>query len=406
MIEKNYKEDFPLLQTNKTIYIDNAATAQKPAVVIEAEKRFYEESNANPLRGFYPLSLAATEAYEDARKVVRDFIHADSEKEIIFTSGGTESNNLAIIGAAMANRRAGNHIITTSIEHASVENPMEFLKEQGFEITYLSVDENGIISLEELEEAVTEQTILVSMMQVNNEIGAIEPVAEAAELIKKKNPDTLIHVDAIQSYGKMYIYPKKLGIDMLSVSGHKIHGPKGSGFLWVKEKTKLKPLILGGGQQKGMRSGTENVPAIAGLGEAAEEIYENLDEKRAHLYGLKQRFIDGIEKLEGTHVNGKTGEDSAPHIVSVSFEGIRSEVLLHSLEDRGIYVSSGSACSSNNHAGKQKGSKTLRNIHLKENLLDSTLRFSFSVHTTEEEIDYALEVLGELLPVLKKYTRH
>ena len=297
-------------------------------------------------------------------------------------------------------------IITTSIEHASVENPMEFLKEQGFDITYLSVDENGIISLEELEEAVTEQTILVSMMQVNNEIGAIEPVAEAAELIKKKNPDTLIHVDAIQSYGKMYIYPKKLGIDMLSVSGHKIHGPKGSGFLWVKEKTKLKPLILGGGQQKGMRSGTENVPAIAGLGEAAEEIYENLDEKRAHLYGLKQRFIDGIEKLEGTHVNGKIGEDSAPHIVSVSFEGIRSEVLLHSLEDRGIYVSSGSACSSNNHAGKQKGSKTLRNIHLKENLLDSTLRFSFSVHTTEEEIDYALEVLGELLPVLKKYTRH
>ena len=349
--------------------------------------------------------IEAERFVETAKKKIAKTLRV-SEKEIIFTSGGTESNNLAIIGAAMANRRAGNHIITTSIEHASVENPMEFLKEQGFEITYLSVDENGIISLEELEEAVTEQTILVSMMQVNNEIGAIEPVAEAVELIKKKNPDTLIHVDAIQSYGKMYIYPKKLGIDMLSVSGHKIHGPKGSGFLWVKEKTKLKPLILGGGQQRGMRSGTENVPAIAGLGEAAEEIYENLDEKRAHLYGLKQRFIEGIEKLEGTHVNGKTGEDSAPHIVSVSFEGIRSEVLLHSLEDRGIYVSSGSACSSNNHAGKQKGSKTLRNIHLKENLLDSTLRFSFSVHTTEEEIDYALEVLGELLPVLKKYTRH
>ena len=349
--------------------------------------------------------IEAERFVETAKKKIAKTLRV-SEKEIIFTSGGTESNNLAIIGAAMANRRAGNHIITTSIEHASVENPMEFLKEQGFDITYLSVDENGIISLEELEEAVTEQTILVSMMQVNNEIGAIEPVAEAAELIKKKNPATLIHVDAIQSYGKMYIYPKKLGIDMLSVSGHKIHGPKGSGFLWVKEKTKLKPLILGGGQQKGMRSGTENVPAIAGLGEAAEEIYENLDEKRAHLYGLKQRFINGIERLEGTHVNGKTGEDSAPHIVSVSFEGIRSEVLLHSLEDRGIYVSSGSACSSNNHAGKQKGSKTLRNIHLKENLLDSTLRFSFSVHTTEEEIDYALEVLGELLPVLKKYTRH
>lgn len=385
-------------------YLDNSATTRCSDRACQLMVDLLTKDYGNP-SSLHMKGIEAERFVETAKKKIAKTLRV-SEKEIIFTSGGTESNNLAIIGAAMANRRAGNHIITTSIEHASVENPMEFLKEQGFEITYLSVDENGIISLEELEEAVTEQTILVSMMQVNNEIGAIEPVAEAAELIKKKNPDTLIHVDAIQSYGKMYIYPKKLGIDMLSVSGHKIHGPKGSGFLWVREKTKLKPLILGGGQQKGMRSGTENVPAIAGLGEAAEEIYENLDEKRAHLYALKQRFIDGIEKLEGTHVNGKTGEDSAPHIVSVSFEGIRSEVLLHSLEDRGIYVSSGSACSSNNHAGKQKGSKTLRNIHLKENLLDSTLRFSFSVHTTEEEIDYALEVLGELLPVLKKYTRH
>ena len=385
-------------------YLDNSATTRCSDRACQLMVDLLTKDYGNP-SSLHMKGIEAERFVETAKKKIAKTLRV-SEKEIIFTSGGTESNNLAIIGAAMANRRAGNHIITTSIEHASVENPMEFLKEQGFDITYLSVDENGIISLEELEEAVTEQTILVSMMQVNNEIGAIEPVAEAAELIKKKNPDTLIHVDAIQSYGKMYIYPKKLGIDMLSVSGHKIHGPKGSGFLWVKEKTKLKPLILGGGQQKGMRSGTENEPAIAGLGEAAEEIYENLDEKRAHLYGLKQRFIDGIEKLEGTHVNGKTGEDSAPHIVSVSFEGIRSEVLLHSLEDRGIYVSSGSACSSNNHAGKQKGSKTLRNIHLKENLLDSTLRFSFSVHTTEEEIDYALEVLGELLPVLKKYTRH
>ncbi len=385
-------------------YLDNSATTRCSDRACQLMVDLLTKDYGNP-SSLHMKGIEAERFVETAKKKIAKTLRV-SEKEIIFTSGGTESNNLAIIGAAMANRRAGNHIITTSIEHASVENPMEFLKEQGFEITYLSVDENGIISLEELEEAVMEQTILVSMMQVNNEIGAIEPVAEAAELIKKKNPATLIHVDAIQSYGKMYIYPKKLGIDMLSVSGHKIHGPKGSGFLWVREKTKLKPLILGGGQQKGMRSGTENVPAIAGLGEAAEEIYENLDEKRAHLYGLKQRFIDGIEKLEGTHVNGKTGEDSAPHIVSVSFEGIRSEVLLHSLEDRGIYVSSGSACSSNNHAGKHKGSKTLRNIHLKENLLDSTLRFSFSVHTTEEEIDYALEVLGELLPVLKKYTRH
>ena len=290
-------------------YLDNSATTRCSDRACQLMVDLLTKDYGNP-SSLHMKGIEAERFVETAKKKIAKTLRV-SEKEIIFTSGGTESNNLAIIGAAMANRRAGNHIITTSIEHASVENPMEFLKEQGFEITYLSVDENGIISLEELEEAVTEQTILVSMMQVNNEIGAIEPVAEAAELIKKKNPDTLIHVDAIQSYGKMYIYPKKLGIDMLSVSGHKIHGPKGSGFLWVKEKTKLKPLILGGGQQKGMRSGTENVPAIAGLGEAAEEIYENLDEKRAHLYGLKQRFIDGIEKLEGTHVNGKTGEDSA-----------------------------------------------------------------------------------------------
>ena len=385
-------------------YFDNSATTRCFEEVKDIVVKTMMEDFGNP-SAMHQKGVDAEGYVKESARTLAQILKV-TEKEILFTSGGTESNNLALIGGALANKRSGNHIITTAVEHAAVSQPVAFLQEQGFEITYLPVDAYGVISLDDLKAAIRPDTILVSLMQVNNEIGAIEPVAEAAELIKKKNPDTLIHVDAIQSYGKMYIYPKKLGIDMLSVSGHKIHGPKGSGFLWVKEKTKLKPLILGGGQQKGMRSGTENVPAIAGLGEAAEEIYENLDEKRAHLYGLKQRFIGGIEKLEGTHVNGKTGEDSAPHIVSVSFEGIRSEVLLHSLEDRGIYVSSGSACSSNNHARKQKRSKTLRNIHLKENLLDSTLRFSFSVHTTEEEIDYALEVLGELLPVLKKYTRH
>ena len=381
-------------------YLDNSATTRCSDRACQLMVDLLTKDYGNP-SSLHMKGIEAERFVETAKKKIAKTLRV-SEKEIIFTSGGTESNNLAIIGAAMANRRAGNHIITTSIEHASVENPMEFLKEQGFEITYLSVDENGIISLEELEEAVTEQTILVSMMQVNNEIGAIEPVAEAAELIKKKNPDTLIHVDAIQSYGKMYIYPKKLGIDMLSVSGHKIHGPKGSGFLWVKEKTKLKPLILGGGQQKGMRSGTENVPAIAGLGEAAEEIYENLDEKRAHLYGLKQRFIDGIEKLEGTHVNGKTGEDSAPHIVSVTIPGVRSEVLLHSLEEKEIYVSAGSAWSSN----KPAPSKTLQGIGLSKDRLESTIRFSFCAETTPEEIDYAIAALKEIVPFRRKFTRH
>ncbi len=248
------------------------------------------------------------------------------------------------------------------------------------------MDADGIISLDELREAVCEDTILVSMMMVNNEIGAVEPIEEAIKVIKEKNPNTLVHVDAIQAYGKYRIFPKKLGIDMLSVSGHKIHAPKGTGFLFIKDKTKVKPLIYGGGQQKGMRSGTENVPGVAALGEAAEEIYENFEEKIDHLYQIKQRFVEGVLKIEGVSVNGKTGRDSAPQIVSVSIDGVRSEVMLHTLEDRKIYVSAGSACSSN----KPSVSHTLANIGLKGGLLDSTIRFSFSVHTTEEEIDYAL----------------
>ena len=323
------------------------------------------------------------------------------EKEILFTSGGTESNNTALIGAALANKRAGNHIITTSIEHASVSAVTGYLEELGFRVTYLKVDADGIISLDELREAVCEDTILVSMMMVNNEIGAVEPIEEAIKVIKEKNPNTLVHVDAIQAYGKYRIFPKKLGIDMLSVSGHKIHAPKGTGFLFIKDKTKVKPLIYGGGQQKGMRSGTENVPGVAALGEAAEEIYENFEEKIDHLYQIKQRFVEGVLKIEGVSVNGKTGRDSAPQIVSVSIDGVRSEVMLHTLEDRKIYVSAGSACSSN----KSSVSHTLTNIGLKGSLLDSTIRFSFSVHTTEEEIDYALEVMNEVVPKLRRYTR-
>jgi len=323
------------------------------------------------------------------------------EKEIVFTSGGTESNNMALIGAALANKRAGNHIITTSIEHASVSATAAYLEELGFKVTYLKVDADGIISLEELQEAVTDETILVSLMMVNNEIGAVEPIEEAVKVIKAKNPKTLVHVDAIQAYGKYRIYPKKIGVDMLSVSGHKIHGPKGVGFLFIRDKVKVKPLILGGGHQKGMRSGTENVPGVAALAEAAVEIYEDFDAKIDHLYALKARFIEGLQGIDGVSVNGKTGRDSAPQIVSVSIEGVRSEVMLHTLEDRGIYVSAGSACSSN----KPAVSATLTAIGLKKNLLDSTVRFSFCVNTTEEEIDYALSVMREVIPMLQKYTR-
>ncbi len=381
-------------------YLDNSATTKCSERAKNKMLQTLLADYGNP-SSLHMMGVDAERYVKEAQEKIAKTLKAEP-KEIIFTSGGTESNNMALIGTAMANKRAGMHLITTGIEHASVAAPMEYLEEQGFRVTYLPVDKDGIISLEKLKEAVDEETILVSLMMVNNEIGALEPIEEAVRVIKEKNPKTLIHVDAIQAYGKFRIIPKKLGIDLLSVSGHKIHGPKGSGFLYVKDKTKIKPLIYGGGQQKGMRSGTENVPGIAGLGEAAEEIYENFEEKVDKMYALKQRFVEGVQKIEGVSVNGKTGRDSAPHIVSVSVDGVRSEVMLHTLEDKNIYVSAGSACSSN----KPAVSHTLQQIGLRKDLLDSTIRFSFCVDTTEEEIDYALEVLAEVIPQLRKYTRH
>lgn len=381
-------------------YLDNSATTRCSDRARNLMMEVLMKDYGNP-SSLHMMGVDAENYVKAAQKKIAKTLKVE-EKEIIFTSGGTESNNLALVGSALANKRSGMHLITTSIEHASIAATMQFLEEQGFRVTYLDVDENGIISLEQLKEAVCEETILVSLMMVNNEIGAVEPIEEAVKVIKEKNPKTLVHVDAIQSYGKFRIYPKKMGIDMLSVSGHKIHGPKGSGFLFVKDKTKIKPIIYGGGQQKGMRSGTENVPGIAGLGEAAAEIYENFEEKIDHMYQLKQKFVEEAAKIEGVSINGKTGRDSAPQIVSVSVDGVRSEVMLHTLEDRKIYVSAGSACSSN----KPAISHTLQHIGLRQDLLDSTIRFSFCVHTTEEEIDYALEVMREVIPKLRKYTRH
>lgn len=323
------------------------------------------------------------------------------EKEIVFTSCGTESNNMALIGGALANKRQGMHLITTAIEHASVNAPMAYLDELGFEVTYLSVDKDGLISLDELRDAVREDTILVSIMMVNNEIGAVQPIEEAAKIIKEKNPNTLFHVDAIQAYGKFRIYPKKLGIDLLSVSGHKIHAPKGIGFLYIRDKVKVKPIIYGGGHQKGMRSGTENVPGVAALGEAAAEIYDNFEDKIDKMYAIKERFIKGVTEIEGVTINGRTGRDSAPQVVSVSIRDVRSEVMLHSLEEYGIYVSAGSACSSN----KPSPSKTLQAIGLSKAQLESTIRISFCVNTTEEEVDYAVEKMKEIIPFRRKFTR-
>ena len=380
-------------------YLDNSATTRCSERAAEMVMKVMREDFGNP-SSMHTKGVEAEHYIRDAKEFFAKNLKVD-EKEIYFTSGGTESNNLALIGTAMANRRSGNHLITTSVEHASVGNPMKYLEEQGFEVTYLPVDQDGIVSLEALKEALRPETILVSVMYVNNEVGAVQPVDEIAKLVKDYDSKIIFHVDAIQAYGKYRIWPKKEGIDLLSVSGHKIHGPKGTGILYVNSKLKIHPIILGGGQQKGMRSGTENVPGIAGLAEAAKECYENLDEKVDRLYALKERFVKQIEQLEGVKVNGRTGRDSAPHIVSVSFRDVRSEVLLHALEEKGIYVSAGSACSSN----KPAVSHTLKSMGIEKDLLGSTLRFSFCFETTEEETDYCVRELQELLPMLRRYVR-
>ncbi len=382
-------------------YLDNSATTRCTEAVREVVVRTMMEDYGNP-SSKHMKGVEAERYPREARETIAKTLKVH-EKEIYFTSGATESNNWALIGAAMANQRAGKHLITTAVEHAAVLLPLHYLEEQGFRVTYLPVDERGHISLKDLEEALDDDTILVSMMYVNNEVGAIEPVAEAAKLIKKRNPKILFHVDGVQAYGKLPVYPKKLEIDMLSVSAHKIHGPKGIGFLYINDKVKIHPLLLGGGQQKGMRSGTDNVPGAAGMAQAAKEAYEHLEEHTAHLLKLKATMMEGLAKLPSVVIHSEEGSKSAPHIVSAAFPGVRSEVLLHALEERGIYVSAGSACSSNK---KLPVSAVLKELHLRQELLESTLRFSFSAYTTEEEITYCLATLNELLPVLRRYARH
>jgi cysteine desulfurase len=380
-------------------YLDNSATTRCMNEAVEIMIKAMECDYGNP-SSMHMYGVNAEKYIKEAKETFARILKCQ-EKEIIFTSGGTESNNMAIIGTAMANKRNGKHVIVSSVEHSSVKEPMRFLEEEGFRITCLPVDKNGLITLDDLKNELCDDTILVSTMFVNNEIGAVEPIEEMAKMIHAYNPDIVFHVDAIQAFGKYRIYPKKMGIDLLSVSGHKIHGPKGTGILYIRDKVKVRPLILGGGQQKAMRSGTENVPGIAGLGVAAKIVYTNFEEKIDYLYHIKELLEEGMKTIPGITINGKTGRDSAPHILSVSFEGVRSEVLLHALEDRKIYVSSGSACASN----KPALSSTLVAIGVDQNLLDSTIRFSLCFDTTKEEIEYCIQTLKELLPMLRKFVR-
>ena len=380
------------------IYLDNSATTMVRPEVAKLMYEIMTKDYGNP-SSMHIKGVQAERYLREAKEIFAGILKV-SEKEIFFTSGGTEGDNMAIIGAALAGRRRGKHIITTVIEHPAVLESCAFLEKNGFEVTYLPVNAAGQVEPDTLKAALRDDTVLVSVMYVNNEIGAIEPVSELGRIIKEYNKDILFHVDAVQAFGKFRIHPYKENIDMLTMSSHKIHGPKGVGAIFIKDKTKIQPIALGGGQQQGMRSGTENVPGIAGMAMAAKELYDKFDEDVNRLYELKEYFVREITGIEGATVNGLTGRDSAPHVVSVSFDGItKSEVLLHALEDKGIYISSGSACSSN----KPSLSSTLKAIGAKNDLLYATLRFSFSVFTTKEELEYTINAVKELLPVLRKY---
>ena len=381
------------------VYFDNSASTKVADSVIEVMIKTMREDYGNP-SAKHMMGVVAEKYVKEATRMIAKTLKVE-EKEILFTSGGTESNNIALIGGALANQRRGKHIISTAIEHPAVYEPLGKLVELGFEVTILPVDRAGHICLEELKNAIREDTIIVSTMYVNNEVGAVEPVEEIAKIVHKKNPDCLYHVDAIQGYGKYKIQPKKQGIDLMSVSGHKLHGPKGVGFLYIQKDAKVNPILFCGGQQRGMRSGTINVPGIAGMGEAARLAYEHFDEKIEKMIAIKDYLMDQLEKMEGIHLNSFRGTQSAPHILSVSVQGVRAEVLLHALEDREIYVSSGSACSSN-HPGI---SGTLKGIGLEDEFLDSTVRISLCSENTLEEADYFLGTLKELLPMLRRFTR-
>lgn len=382
------------------VYLDNSATTRAYECVGDLVRKVMCEDYGNP-SSMHTKGVEAERYIKEAKEILAKILKVQ-EKEIFFTSGGTESDNLALIGAARANKRRGNHLITSSIEHPAILNTMRYLEEEeGFRVTYLPVDRFGRVKLSALQESLCPETILVSIMYVNNEVGSVQPVDEAAGIVKAYNKEILFQVDAVQGFGKYRIYPKRSKIDMLSVSGHKIHGPKGTGVLYISEDVKIKPIVFGGEQQKNIRSGTENVPGIAGLALAAKEIYTDLEEKVDRMRELKQHFIEGVTKLEDTTVHGLYDETSAPHIISVGFAGVRSEVLLHALEEKGIYVSSGSACASNHPAI----SGVLKGIGAGKEYLDATLRFSMSEFTTIEEIDYTLETLYNLVPVLRRYTR-
>ena len=381
------------------IYFDNAATTRALPAVAEKMSMMLCEQYGNPA-SVSAMGLGVEKEIRNAAEIIARGIRAKSE-EIFFTSGGTEGDNWAIYGTAEGYRRDGQHFITTQIEHPAVKNPMKKLEEQGCEVTWLSVDRKGHISLEELADAIRPDTVLVSIILVNNETGTIQDAAAIGKLIKEKNPKCLFHVDAVQAFGKYPIDVEKMKIDMLTMSGHKIHGPKGVGMLYMRKGLKVKPLMLGGGQQKGQRPGTENAPGAAALGVACDEAFKAMKDSIEHIREVKKALLDGILAMPDTQLNGDSLEEASPYVLNVTFKGLRSEVLLHAMESKGIVVSAGSACDSR----KKIGSPVLTAMGLPFEEIEGAVRFSFCRYNTVEEAEECLKALNELVPFFRKYNR-
>ncbi|SHK14095.1 cysteine desulfurase family protein [Paramaledivibacter caminithermalis] len=379
------------------VYLDNGATTRPKEEVINIMVKAMTDYYGNP-SSLHRKGIEVEKLVKKARNQVAKALGAD-EVEIYFTSGGTESNNLAIFGSLEGNKRKGKHIITTRIEHPSVLNVFNELEKRGYDVSYLRVDKAGLIDIDEFKNTLRNDTVLISVMYVNNEVGTIQPISEITNIINKRKNKPLLHVDAIQAFGKVKINLKKLKVDLMSISGHKIHGPKGIGALYVRKGTKIKSIVFGGNQELGIRSGTENVPGILGLGIAADHVKKEFDNNVNKMRNLKVKLLNGIKNnVEGIKINGFIEEDSAPHILNISFKGIRGEVLLHSLEQEGIYVSTGSACSSR----KKSFSHVLKEMFLTEDEMEGAIRFSLSFQNTEEEIDYVIDKLKNIVRDLRK----
>ena len=371
-------------------YLDNSATT--PLCRTAKEKMLYAMENCwgNP-SSLHQKGIDAHLLLCKARKEVAKALCCD-EKEIFFTSGGTEGNNIAIMGTAYSNMRKGKRLVTTKIEHPSVLNTFRKLESEGFEVIYIGTDESGHIDMNEFENAVDEKTILVSMMVVNNEVGTIQPFEKIRQVVRMKNSPAIVHVDAVQAFGKMPLNPKKAGIDLMTVSSHKIHGPKGAGALFVKQGTRIKGVTFGGGQENDIRPGTEAMPAIAGFWGAVSEM--NVKKNLERITLLRNSFTDKLRKIEGVKINSP--EDALPFIVNISLEGLRSETVLNFLSDMEIYISSGSACA------KGHKSYVLGAMGLDDRRIDSSLRVSLSAMTTEQELDYFIEGIISAMKVIMK----